>query len=86
MARMQAQIRQGMTYREGDGPEMPIPPGPAEVEVTGQDVTVSWERGDTRGATAIPLAIFRERVKDGLVLLPEPLPAPSQDAAAAAAP
>jgi hypothetical protein len=73
---MHAQINEGMTYREGDGPDITIPPGPAQVEVTGQDVTVSWERDETRGATAIPLAIFRERVKAGLVVLPEPLPEP----------
>lgn len=81
MTRMQARINHGMTYREGDGPEMPIPPGPAEVEVSGEDVTVAWERGDTRGATAIPLRVFRERVKEGLVELPQPLPeAPAGEA------
>lgn len=49
-------------YREGDGPNITIRPGPCEVEETGQDAIISWTDGDTHGSAAMPIADFRHYV------------------------
>lgn len=54
-----ARIIGKVEYREGDGANMTIRPGPCEVEVTPQDVTISWTDGDTHGSAAIPLTDYR---------------------------
>ena len=69
MARKRGQVNEGMTYREGDGVEMPIPAGPCEIEITGLDVTLTWVDGETHGATAIPLADYHNNVMDGLLVV-----------------
>ena len=46
-------------YREGDGANITIRPGPCTVEVTAMDATISWDDGDSRGAAAMPLTDFR---------------------------
>jgi len=45
-------------YREGDGPNITIRPGPCEVDMTAMDVTISWTDGESHGSAAIPLADF----------------------------
>jgi hypothetical protein len=57
-----ARISGKVEYREGDGPNITIRPGPCEVEETGQDATISWSDGDTRGSAAMPMADFRHYV------------------------
>ena len=69
MARKHGQVTSGMTYREGDGMEMPIPAGPCEIEITGLDVTLTWVDGETHGAAAIPLPDYHQRVRDGLLVV-----------------
>ena len=69
MARQQAQVRGRLTYREGDGVEMVVPPGPCEVDVTELDATLSWTDGDTHGSTAIPLADYRRYLVEGQVVV-----------------
>jgi hypothetical protein len=56
-------------YREGDGPELPIRRGPCEITVTNLDVTISWTDGDTRGATAMPLAEYTRLLTSGAIEL-----------------
>ena len=56
-----------VTYREGDGPQMTIRPGPIEVTLGDNDVTLSWSDGDSNGATAIPLDEYRRFVKEGAI-------------------
>ncbi len=63
------QVREGMAFREGDGPEIKIPPGPCELIITEADVTITWERGDVRGAAAIPLADYHQRIQEGLLVV-----------------
>ena len=46
-------------YREGDGPNITIRPGPCELEVTALDVTISWTDGASHGSTAIPLGDYK---------------------------
>jgi hypothetical protein len=62
-----ARIRGEVHYREGDGPQMPIRPGPVEIVETPQDVTISWVDGKTRSAAAIPLTDFKRYVDRGLI-------------------
>jgi len=69
MAHRTGQINGAVTYREGDGVQMSIPTGPCELEITGLDVTLSWVEGETRGATAIPLADYHQHVLDGSLVV-----------------
>lgn len=56
-------------FREGDGPNMPIRPGPVDIDTTHADATLSWADGDTRGAASIPLADFKRYVAEGAIKL-----------------
>ncbi len=56
-------------YREGDGVEMTIRPGPCEVETTELDATISWTDGEVHGSAAIPLQQFRHFVDSGALKL-----------------
>jgi hypothetical protein len=58
-----------VTYREGDGPEVVIRPGPCDITVTSLDVTVSWEDGDTRGSTALPLSEYTRYLTEGAITI-----------------
>ena len=55
----QARIVGNVEYREGDGPSIVIRKGPIEVEETELDVTISWQDGETRGSTAMPLTDYQ---------------------------
>ncbi len=66
----QARIVGNVKYREGDGPQITIRPGPIEIVESEPDVTISWVDGDTHGSTAIPLADFKRYVaKQDIVVL-----------------
>jgi hypothetical protein len=54
-----ARITGKVEYREGDGPNITIRPGPCEVEETALDATISWTDGETHGSAAIPLTDYR---------------------------
>lgn len=56
-------------FREGDGPNMPIRPGPVDIDTTHTDATLSWADGNTRGAASIPLADFKRYVAEGAIKL-----------------
>jgi hypothetical protein len=64
-----AQIVGKVEFREGDGPNMPIRPGPVDIDTTAADATLSWADGDTRGAATIPLADFKRYVAEGAIRL-----------------
>jgi hypothetical protein len=57
-----ARIKGKVEYREGDGANILIPPGPCEVEETELDVTISWSDGNTHGSAAIPVSDFKRFV------------------------
>ncbi len=65
--RIQAQVIGEVCYREGDGPLLPIPPGPVEVETTAQDAVISWTDGEVSGTAALPLANYQRYVRDGAI-------------------
>jgi len=62
-----ARIRGEVCYREGDGAQLPIRPGPIEFVETPQDVTISWIDGATHNAAALPLADFKRYVEMGVI-------------------
>ena len=62
MPTQDARIVGKVQYREGDGTNITIPPGPCEVDVTEQDATISRADGDWRGKAAIPIADYRRYV------------------------
>jgi hypothetical protein len=64
-----AQIVGEVQYREGDGANMLIRPGPVKIHMGNIDVTLSWEDEGTRGSTAIPLADFKRFVSEGKIKL-----------------
>lgn len=57
-----ARISGKVEYREGDGANITIRPGPCEVEETALDATISWTDGDTHGSASMPLADYRRYV------------------------
>jgi hypothetical protein len=71
MASKQGLIVGDVRYREGDGAEIVIRPGPVEIIVTNLDVTISWTDGDTHGSTALPLAEYTRYVTSGAIVLTE---------------
>ena len=54
-----ANITGKVEYREGDGANITIRPGPCEVDENELDATISWTDGDSRGSAAMPIADFR---------------------------
>ncbi|MDO9072816.1 MAG: hypothetical protein Q7U73_06095 [Rubrivivax sp.] len=72
-----AQIQGKVTYREGDGVQIAIRPGPVEVQATASDVTLSWTDGQTHGSAAMPIGDFRRYVSEGLITLAQPLVMPA---------
>lgn len=69
MTRVQGQVKDTVTYREGDGVLMQVPVGPCEVTIGELDVTLSWTEDDVRSATAIPKSDFDQFVSSGALVL-----------------
>lgn len=57
-----ARITGKVEYREGDGANITIRPGPCEVDETALDATISWTDGESHGSAAMPIADFRHYV------------------------
>ncbi len=64
-----AEIVGNVEYREGDGPNIVIRPGPVEVDTTASDATLGWIDGDARGSAAMPLADFKRYVAEGAIVM-----------------
>jgi hypothetical protein len=61
-----AVIRGEVTFRAGDGVVMPIPPGPVEIEVADDSVTIGWTEDEgSLGSTAITRDEYERYVKEG---------------------
>lgn len=62
----QATIRGEVCFRAGDGVLMPIPPGPVEIEVADDSVTLGWTADDgSVGSTAITRDEYERYVSEG---------------------
>ena len=64
---MKAHIRGQVQYREGDGANISIRPGPCEIEETELDATISWTDGQTHGSAAIPISDFKRLLAAGAI-------------------
>lgn len=64
-----ARITGKVEYREGDGANITIRPGPCEVDETAQDATISWTDGESHGSAAIPIADYRRYVSSKAILI-----------------
>lgn len=64
-----ARITGKVEYREGDGTNIAIRPGPVEVTLSETDATLSWVDEEVRGAAAMPLTDFNRYVKEGCIQL-----------------
>lgn len=64
-----ARIVGKVEYREGDGPNIAIRPGPVELAQGLNDVTLSWVDEETHGVAAMPLADFKRYVAEGQIRL-----------------
>jgi hypothetical protein len=58
-------------YREGDGINITIPPGPCEIELTALDATISWTDGDSLGSAAIPVSDYKRHLLNKVLVLAE---------------
>lgn len=66
----QATIRGEVCFRAGDGPMVPIPDGPVEIDLADDSVTFSWIEDDgTHNAAAIPRDEYERYVREGKIRL-----------------
>jgi hypothetical protein len=64
----QATIRGEVCFRAGDGPLMPIPDGPVEIELADDSVTLGWTESDGSAASAaIPRDEYERYVGEGKI-------------------
>jgi hypothetical protein len=64
----QAIIRGEVSFRAGDGVMIPVPPGPVEIEVADDSVTLGWVSSNgSRGSTAIPRDEYERYVSEGKI-------------------
>ena len=69
--RQQATIRGEVSYRVGDGVLMPIPEGPASIDVADDSVTIGWEEGQGNAiSTAITRDEYDRYVQEGKIQAP----------------
>lgn len=69
-----ATIHGQVHYREGDGPQLTIPPGRVELYPAADSVIVRWTtRGDSAGQAALTHAQYQQYVQDGQIV-----PAPQE--------
>jgi hypothetical protein len=64
----QATIKGEVSYRAGDGPLVPIPNGPVEIDVADDSVTLGWTASNgALGSTAITKEDYERYVKEGKI-------------------
>jgi hypothetical protein len=63
-----ALIRGEVCFRAGDGVMMPIPPGPVEIDIADDSVTLAWTDGSgNRGSTAITCDEYERYTREGKI-------------------
>jgi 2-methylisocitrate lyase-like PEP mutase family enzyme len=65
--KLSAQVLGKVEYREGDGGNIEIRPGPVQIETTPADATFDWTDGDWRGSAAMPFANFCRYLTEGVI-------------------
>lgn len=69
MTHLKGRIVGEVSYREGDGVMVQIPPGQCEVERNDIDVTITWVDDGVHGSTAIPRDDFDSHVTNGTLVI-----------------
>lgn len=68
----QAVIRGEVSFRAGDGVLIPIPPGPVDLDVADDSVTLGWtESNGAAGSTAITRDEYDRYVREGKIRVVE---------------
>lgn len=63
-----ALIRGEVCFRAGDGVLMPIPPGPVDIDIADDSVTLGWtESNGSAGSTAITRDEYERYVREGKI-------------------
>lgn len=63
-----ATIRGEVCFRAGDGINIPIPPGPVDIEIAADSVTLGWTDAENNaGSTAIPRDEYDRHVREGRI-------------------
>ena len=63
-----ALIRGEVCFRAGDGVMMPIPPGPVDIDIADDSVTLGWtESNHSCGSTAITRDEYERYVREGKI-------------------
>ena len=66
----QAMIIGEVSFRAGDGPLIPVPNGPVEIELAPDSAVLSWLEGDgTHESAAIPRDEYERYRKEGRIAL-----------------
>jgi len=66
-------IRGEVCFRAGDGMMVPIPPGPVEIEVAEDSVTLGWAADNhSVGSTAITIDEYERYVAEGKIRVADP--------------
>jgi hypothetical protein len=63
----QATIREEVAFRAGDGMMVPIPPGPVEIDVADDSVTIGWTDQGSPGSTAITRDEYERYLREGKI-------------------
>jgi hypothetical protein len=66
-----ARITGKVEYREGDGANITIRPGPCQVDEAALDATISWTDGDSHGSAALPIDDYRRYVSSKAIQIVE---------------
>lgn len=69
MTHLQARIVGEVSYREGDGIMLIIPPGPCQIEREAVDVTITWVEDGVHGATAMPRGAYDAYLANGALVV-----------------
>lgn len=65
-----ATIRGEVSFRAGDGPMIPIPDGPVDMELADDSATLSWiETDGTHESAAIPRDEYERYLEEGKIKL-----------------
>lgn len=56
-----------VTYRTGDGPLVAIRPGPVQVEVNANDVTIGWDDENARLSAVMPRTEYARFIGEGAI-------------------
>lgn len=63
-----ATIRGEVCFRAGDGVMIPIPPGPVDIEIADDSVTLGWtDSNSAPGSTAITRDEYERYVSEGKI-------------------